>query len=132
VGARGGGLQTDRPPRRDRIHAPGGLRTVVVGRHRTLLGLGDAADIHALAIVDMHLEVLQPGGQPFGPRLGLGHDDADGQERRLAAWTRLEDLINRDVLHRITREIGLEEVIDTVPGFLRGEVTGRIVVDVNR
>ena len=54
------------------------------------------------------------------------------QERRLAAWTRLEDLINRDVLHRITREIGLEEVIDTVPGFLRGEVTGRIVVDVNR
>ena len=54
------------------------------------------------------------------------------QERRLAAWTRLEHLINRDVLHRITREIGLEEVVDTVPGFLRGEVTGRIVVDVNR
>ena len=54
------------------------------------------------------------------------------EERRLAAWTRLEQRVDRDLLHRITREIALTDVVTTVPAFLSGEVVGRVVVDVNR
>jgi acrylyl-CoA reductase (NADPH) len=53
-------------------------------------------------------------------------------EARLAAWSRLEQAVDRVALHEITQEIALSDVITTVPRFLAGQVAGRIVVDVNR
>jgi acrylyl-CoA reductase (NADPH) len=53
-------------------------------------------------------------------------------EARLDAWARLEQFIDRARLHDITQEIGLSDVVATVPRFLAGQVAGRIVVDVNR
>ncbi len=52
-------------------------------------------------------------------------------EMRLRAWERLERLVDREQLRRLTREIGLGDVIETAPKFLSGQVSGRIVVNVN-
>jgi acrylyl-CoA reductase (NADPH) len=52
-------------------------------------------------------------------------------ETRLQAWDRLERLVDRQQLRRVTRDIGLSDVIETAPKFLSGQVSGRIVVNVN-
>jgi acrylyl-CoA reductase (NADPH) len=52
-------------------------------------------------------------------------------ETRLQAWDRLDRLVDRQQLRRLSREISLSDVIETVPKFLSGEVSGRIVVNVN-
>jgi acrylyl-CoA reductase (NADPH) len=52
-------------------------------------------------------------------------------DTRLAAWARLEELVDRERLDAITEQIPLSGVIATAPRFLAAQVTGRIVVDVN-
>ncbi|WP_136254618.1 acrylyl-CoA reductase (NADPH) [Onishia niordana] len=54
------------------------------------------------------------------------------REDRLAAWQRLADTLNTDMLDEIAHEIGLEESIDTAAQLIEGKVRGRTVVDVNR
>jgi acrylyl-CoA reductase (NADPH) len=49
---------------------------------------------------------------------------------RLAAWQRIERLIDREKLRDLSREIALGDVIGTAPRFLEGAVRGRLVVDV--
>lgn len=51
---------------------------------------------------------------------------------REAAWARLAELIDGDMLDEISHEIGLDEVIETGKQLLEGKVRGRIVVDVSR
>jgi acrylyl-CoA reductase (NADPH) len=48
--------------------------------------------------------------------------------RRLAAWERLAEEIDRAHLELMTSEIGLEEVIPAAPEQLAGKVRGRVVV----
>jgi acrylyl-CoA reductase (NADPH) len=51
---------------------------------------------------------------------------------RLAAWAKIERLIDRARLHDVSREIGLGDVIPAAGQLLAGAVRGRLVVDVNR
>lgn len=53
-------------------------------------------------------------------------------ERRTVAWTRLSSELSDAVIEANTREIGLAEALDVAPELLRGQVRGRVVVDVNR
>jgi acrylyl-CoA reductase (NADPH) len=49
---------------------------------------------------------------------------------RNEAWRRLESDLDRGKLERMTREIGLSEVIDVAGTILQGKVRGRIVVKI--
>ena len=51
---------------------------------------------------------------------------------RLEAWQRLARDLDKDLLAKMTREIGLAEAIPTASELLAGRVRGRVVVDVNR
>ena len=53
-------------------------------------------------------------------------------EDRIEAWDRLAALINHDMLSEISEEIGLSDVVSTAGELLKGNVRGRVVVDVNR
>lgn len=52
--------------------------------------------------------------------------------RRLEAWRRLGEDLDRSVLDSLTGEIGLTEVVETASHLLDGQVRGRIVVGTNR
>ena len=54
------------------------------------------------------------------------------REDRLIAWERLTTDLDFDRLGDISREVGLVEAIPLAARLLKGEVRGRIVVDVNR
>lgn len=53
-------------------------------------------------------------------------------EDRVEAWERLAALINHDMLSEISDEIGLSDVVSTAGELLKGNVRGRVVVDVNQ
>ena len=52
--------------------------------------------------------------------------------RRMEAWRRLGEDLDRSVLDSLTTEIGLTEVLDKAGDLLHGQVRGRIVVDTSR
>ena len=49
---------------------------------------------------------------------------------RKAAWERLARDLDRSKLSEITHEIGLDQVLETGPKILAGQVRGRIVVKI--
>lgn len=51
---------------------------------------------------------------------------------RLLAWQRLGADLNIEKLGKISREVGLDEVIPLAGSLLNGEIRGRVVVDVNK
>lgn len=51
-------------------------------------------------------------------------------EKRAAVWDRLARNLDRDLLDGMTTRIGLGQVVDTAPDFLKGGVKGRLIVDV--
>jgi acrylyl-CoA reductase (NADPH) len=53
-------------------------------------------------------------------------------KERLAAWQKIERLIDRPQLHALSREIGLSAAIPAAAQLLDGAVRGRLVVNVNR
>lgn len=54
------------------------------------------------------------------------------RQERLQAWQRLAAELELDKLHRMIQEIGLGQVIETAGDLMKGQVRGRVVVDVNR
>ena len=54
------------------------------------------------------------------------------RSERLVAWERLGSDLDLDKLGQISGEIGLAETIPLADRLLKGEVRGRVVVDVNR
>jgi len=54
------------------------------------------------------------------------------KEKRMEAWERLSQDVDLKVLESIAYEIGLSEVIESAADLLKGQVRGRIIVDVNR
>lgn len=54
------------------------------------------------------------------------------REDRLLAWQRLASDLDLAKLGEISQEVGLDEVIPLASKILKGEVRGRIVVDVNK
>jgi acrylyl-CoA reductase (NADPH) len=53
-------------------------------------------------------------------------------QRRMQAWRRLGEDLDRSVLDSLTTEIGLTEVLDKAGDLLDGQVRGRLVVDTSR
>ncbi len=51
--------------------------------------------------------------------------------RRLEAWSRLASDLDLGKLDALAHELALEDVIDTAPKFLDGQVRGRVVVPLN-
>ncbi len=54
------------------------------------------------------------------------------KKRRDFIWSEASNLINFDLLKMNTKIISLEELLEVFPTILKGEVTGRIIVDVNK
>jgi acrylyl-CoA reductase (NADPH) len=50
---------------------------------------------------------------------------------RIAAWDRLVRYLDISILKEVTREIGLDAVVQTAKKLLAGEIRGRVVVNVN-
>ena len=53
------------------------------------------------------------------------------RHRRLEAWRRLDEDLDRDLLASMTRVVGLAEVPAVSEEILSGEILGRVVVDLN-
>ena len=52
--------------------------------------------------------------------------------RRNFLWNEASKLIDFDILDKSIKEISLEEVIDIYPKILKGETSGRYIIDVNK
>lgn len=53
-------------------------------------------------------------------------------EKRVQAWGRLDELLNRDVLSAMTTTVGLADVPHLGSEILAGKVQGRTVIDLNK
>ena len=53
-------------------------------------------------------------------------------KRRQFIWSQVERLIDFKILEEIVQTISMDELINIFPKMLRGETSGRIVVDVNK
>ena len=55
-----------------------------------------------------------------------------GIKRREFVWSQVERLIDFNILEEIVQTVSLEELLNIFPKMLKGETSGRIVVDVNK
>ena len=53
-------------------------------------------------------------------------------KRREFIWSEAPKLINFDLLEKSVVTVSLEELIETYPKILKGEISGRVLVDVNK
>lgn len=53
-------------------------------------------------------------------------------DRRVAAWDRLAEDIDRELLESMVTEVGLGDLVEVTARILEGQVRGRVVVDVRR
>ncbi len=53
------------------------------------------------------------------------------QERRQRAWNALAEILDRDQLRDIYEVVPMSQVPEVAPKIVKGEVRGRLVVDVN-
>ena len=53
-------------------------------------------------------------------------------KRREFIWSEAANLIDFDLLEKSIQTVSLEELIDTYPKILKGEISGRILVDLNK
>lgn len=51
---------------------------------------------------------------------------------RITAWQRLDQELDRELLHSLVNTIGLTDAMDAAAKLLAGQIKGRLVVDVNR
>ena len=52
--------------------------------------------------------------------------------RREFIWGEVSKLINFDLLENSIQTVNLEELIETYPKILKGEISGRVLVDLNK
>lgn len=52
-------------------------------------------------------------------------------EKREAAWEKLAELLNPDLLEKIVTEVVLSEAVEKAGELLEGKIRGRVIVDVN-
>ena len=55
-----------------------------------------------------------------------------GMKRREFVWSQVERLIDFNVLEEIVQTVTMDELLNIFPKMLKGETSGRIVVDVNK
>jgi acrylyl-CoA reductase (NADPH) len=53
-------------------------------------------------------------------------------KRREFIWTEASKLIDFDILEKSIVTVSLEELIETYPKILKGEISGRVIVDLNK
>ena len=62
-----------------------------------------------------------------------GMDSANcGIKRREFIWGEADKLIDFSLLEKSIQTVSLEELIDTYPKILKGEISGRVLVDLNK
>lgn len=54
------------------------------------------------------------------------------KEKRVEAWRRLSQDLDGEHLAKMSKEIGLTEIVETADAMLKGAVKGRLIVDVRR
>ncbi|MDC0059661.1 oxidoreductase [Pelagibacteraceae bacterium] len=55
-----------------------------------------------------------------------------GKKRREFIWSQVADLIDFNFLEKYTKSVNLAELLDIFPKMLKGEISGRILVDLNK
>jgi alcohol dehydrogenase/acrylyl-CoA reductase (NADPH) len=53
-------------------------------------------------------------------------------KRRQFLWSEAAKLIDFDILEKSVKEINLDEVIDIYPKMLKGETSGRYIINLNK
>jgi alcohol dehydrogenase/acrylyl-CoA reductase (NADPH) len=53
-------------------------------------------------------------------------------KRRQFLWNEAEKLIDFEILQKSVKEINLDEIIDIYPKMLKGETSGRHIVNLNK
>ena len=54
------------------------------------------------------------------------------KKRREFVWSQVADLIDFKLLEKYTKIVTLEELLNIFPDILKGEVAGRVLVDLNK
>ena len=54
------------------------------------------------------------------------------RERREFVWAQVADLIDFKILEKYTKTVNLEELLNIFPNILKGEIAGRVLVDLNK
>ena len=54
------------------------------------------------------------------------------KKRREFVWSQVVNLIDFKLLEKNTKTVSLEELLNIFPNILKGEITGRILVDLNK
>ena len=55
-----------------------------------------------------------------------------GMKRREFVWSQVRDLIDFNLLAQSIQTVGLKELLNIFPKMLKGQVSGRVLVDVNQ
>ena len=53
-------------------------------------------------------------------------------KRREFVWSQVSNLIDFNILEEMVKVVSLKELLDIFPKMLKGQTSGRIVVDVNK
>ena len=54
------------------------------------------------------------------------------KKRREFVWSQVAGLVNFKLLEKYTKTVNLEELLNIFPDILKGEITGRVLVDLNK
>jgi len=53
-------------------------------------------------------------------------------KRREFVWSQVADFIDFKILEKYTKTVNLEELLNIFPNILKGEIAGRVLVDLNK
>ena len=54
------------------------------------------------------------------------------KKRREFIWSQVSNLIDFKLLEKQTKSVNLEELLNIFPKILKGEIAGRVLVDLNK
>jgi len=54
------------------------------------------------------------------------------KKRREFVWSQVADLIDFKILEKYTKTVNLERLLNIFPNILKGEIAGRVLVDLNK
>ena len=57
---------------------------------------------------------------------------AISSKRREYLWNKKTNLVDFEILEKYTKTVGLEDLLTIFPNMLKGEIAGRILVDVKK
>ena len=54
------------------------------------------------------------------------------KKRREFVWSQVADLVDFNLLAKHTKTVNLEELLNIFPSILKGQISGRVLVDLNK